>query len=141
MSRPRPGVRASSDVLVTPPGQNGSSCSAVAVRLERDTAQGPEANAREPMLAPGQQVGAGDWRLKSEWHQEVRAGQEGAGGSDDLGAMMFRSESEPQLSWSLCTCVHTWGGGRGSGQRAGISKSWCKGKAMVGEAARAQLAE
>lgn len=53
--------------------------------------------------------------LKTEWHQEVRAGQEGAGGFDDLGAVMFRSESEPRLSWSLCMCVRTQGGEWGVG--------------------------
>lgn len=53
----------------------------MAMQTERDTVQAPEAKAKHLMLAAGQQVGGGARKLKTGWHQEVRAGQERAEGT------------------------------------------------------------
>ena len=39
--------------------QDGGPLAGVAVQLEQDTVQGPEAKAKHPRSAPGQQVGVG----------------------------------------------------------------------------------
>lgn len=49
------------------------------MQIERDTLQDPEAKAKHLVSALGQQVGVGDRKLETGWHQEVRAGQERAG--------------------------------------------------------------
>lgn len=97
-------------------GQNGGPFSGVAVQIEQDTVQGPEAKAKHRSPAPRQQVGVGNGNLKTGWCQKVRAGQERA-----QGALVIRGEEQENsdqsqnfwLAGSSCSsCVHVFTGYR-----------------------------
>lgn len=95
--------------------------------IERDTLQDPEARARHPVSAPGQQVGVEDRKLETGWRQEVGAGQERAGG-----ALVIREKEKEGSGQSQNLRLAGTAGGRArvceTRQRAGTSKSRAEGK-------------